>query len=63
MVEQQGDGFTIFACGKKAEIDALPASMGAKWNPAFGAGCCMPLFNTNRQSILRNKLTNGTSID
>lgn len=62
-VEHQGDGFTTFACGKKAEIDALPASRGAQWNPAFGAGCCMPLFNDNRQRILRNKLTNGTSTD
>jgi hypothetical protein len=41
----------IYTCGKKAEIEALPASYGAAHNPAFGAGCCMPLFNTNRQAI------------
>jgi hypothetical protein len=41
----------IYTCGKKAEIEALPASHGAALNPAFGAGCCMTLFNSNRRAI------------
>jgi hypothetical protein len=47
--------FTIYACGKKAEIEALPASYGASINPAFGAGCCMPLFNANRATIRKHR--------
>lgn len=43
--------YTIYSCGKKAEIEALPASAGAHLNPAFGHGCCMPLFNENRRAI------------
>jgi hypothetical protein len=54
-ISEQGDGFTIYACGKKTEIEALPEETGAKWNPAFGAGCCMPLFNENRDAILRHE--------
>src|SRR4051812_5785691 len=43
----------IYSCGKKAEIDALPAEYMAAFNPAFGAGCCMSLFNSNRRAILK----------
>jgi hypothetical protein len=52
-VTEQSPAFTIYACGKKAEIDALPDHYGAKTNPAFEAGCCMPLFNANREAILK----------
>lgn len=45
--------FVRYSCGIKAEIDALPPSAGAIWNPAFGSGCCAPLFNENREAILR----------
>lgn len=41
----------IYTCGKKAEIEALPESYGAHINPAFGQGCCMTLFNSNRRAI------------
>jgi hypothetical protein len=46
------DGTT--RCGKYEEILNLPQE---QWyhNPAFGAGCCMPLFNDARQKILNKK--------
>ena len=45
------DGRTkVHRCGKYDEIKDLP---GADITPAFGAGCCQPLFNENRQSIIR----------
>ena len=49
---EAGDGFTVYACGIKDQIDALPPQYGAHLNPAFGAGCCMPLFNRNREAII-----------
>ena len=52
---ERGTGFTIYACGKKAEIEALPEYMRADINPAFGAGCCMPMFNANRKAILAHR--------
>jgi hypothetical protein len=48
---EQGSNYTIYSCGKKAEIEAMPAEYRADFSPAFGAGCCMPLFNTNRAAI------------
>lgn len=39
----------VYRCGKYEEIRTQP---GAEWNPAFGAGCCMALFNTHRQRII-----------
>lgn len=38
-----------YRCGKYAEIIGRP---GAELSPAFGAGCCSPLFNTRRDAIL-----------
>lgn len=49
-VESQHGEVTIYRCGKYAEIVGQP---GAQWSPAFGAGCCMPLFNAARQRIVR----------
>jgi len=40
---------TIYRCGRYEEIKNLP---GANVAPAFGAGCCQPLFNSNRAAIL-----------
>lgn len=48
--EKHGD-IEIYRCGKFAEISTHSQS---KVNPAFGAGCCMPLFNTARQTIIRS---------
>lgn len=50
---ESGNGYTIYACGIKDKIEALPPEAGAKWNPAFGTECCMPLFNENRQAIIQ----------
>jgi hypothetical protein len=46
------DGFEIerYRCSRYEEIRTLP---GAELNPAFGAGCCSPLFNTARSRIVR----------
>lgn len=46
------DGTT--ACRRYDEILALPREQWAL-SPAFGAGCCMPLFNEARERILRRK--------
>lgn len=43
--------YTIYTCGQKNAIESLPPRYGAEFNPAFGAGCCMPLFNENRDTI------------
>lgn len=56
-VEERGEGWTRYRCGIKDRIDALPESAGAKYNPAFGAGCCMPMFNDNRAALIRHRLT------
>jgi hypothetical protein len=50
---ENNDGTT--ACRRYDEILALPESQWAM-SPAFGGGCCMPLFNTAREIILRRKL-------
>jgi hypothetical protein len=41
-----------FICGKFEEIDGKP---GSEIDPAFGAGCCMPLFNEDRQRIIASR--------
>jgi hypothetical protein len=38
-----------YRCGKYDEIKEQP---GADFSPAFGAGCCQPLFNERRDEIL-----------
>lgn len=55
-ISEQGEDFTLYGCAKKAEIEALPPEAGAMWNPAFGGGCCMPLFNDNRAAIIRDRV-------
>jgi hypothetical protein len=47
-VAQVVDGVEIHRCGKYAEIVGKPTS---EVSPAFGAGCCMSLFNTNRERV------------
>jgi len=61
-VKEHHDGFEIYQCGRYDYIQLLPEEAGAKWNPAFGAGCCMSLFNENRQRILRHLVTNGRGL-
>ena len=39
-----------YLCGIYDEIVGKP---GSEVNPAFGAGCCSPLFNTRRAAILK----------
>lgn len=40
---------TVYKCGKYEEIKNKP---GSNVSSAFGAGCCSPMFNTDRQVIL-----------
>jgi hypothetical protein len=46
------------SCGKYDEIIKHPSS---KFSPAFGAGCCMSMFNEKRDSI-RKKFHNNEEI-
>lgn len=43
-------GIHVHRCGIYDQIKDKP---GAAINPAFGAGCCSPLFNENRTAIIR----------
>lgn len=44
------NGAEIHACGIHDYIVQQP---GSEFMPAFGAGCCMPLFNHLRENIAR----------
>lgn len=44
------NGVTIYRCGRYEYIKQQP---GNEMMPAFGAGCCMTLFNTDRVAIVR----------
>lgn len=46
----EDDGTT--GCGIYSEIIKDPTS---KFSPAFGSGCCMPLFNEAREAIKKSK--------
>ncbi len=44
------NGVTIYRCGRYEYIKKQP---GSDMMPAFGAGCCMSLFNTDRNAIVK----------
>lgn len=48
-IEQKGK-HPRYVCGKYEEIIRQP---GWEFAPAFGAGCCSPLGNTDRAAILK----------
>jgi hypothetical protein len=50
-----GEGFEIYRCGRYDYIKQQP---GNEIMPAFGAGCCMSLFNSNRRNIIK-EINNG----
>jgi hypothetical protein len=43
-------GVPRYRCGRYEFISKQP---GSEWIPAFGAGCCSPLFNEDRDRIIR----------
>ena len=45
-----GQPTSIYRCARYEYIVQQP---GAEWMPAFGTGCCMSLFNDNRQRVIR----------
>jgi hypothetical protein len=47
---QDGQPTSIYRCGRYAFISQQP---GADFMPAFGAGCCMSVFNENRERVIR----------
>lgn len=49
VAETLPNGAEIHSCGIYDEIVQIA---GAKYNPAFGAGCCMTLFNDLRSAII-----------
>ncbi len=57
-VEIAVEGTELYRCGKYEEISKQP---GAEFSPAFGAGCCQPMFNDARNKIAR--LTIAGKID
>jgi hypothetical protein len=48
--ELKVNNITIYRCGRYEYIKQQP---GNEIMPAFGAGCCMSLFNTERQAIIK----------
>lgn len=48
--EQEDKNIQVYRCGNYAYIKKQP---GNEWAPAFGAGCCMSLFNENRKNIIQ----------
>ena len=48
----EGDGPGSYVCGIAEEIVKQP---GWEWSPAFGAGCCMPLFNEARERVKKER--------
>ena len=61
-VEFRHGDVEIHRCGKYEEIMALPPEAGARFNPAFGAGCCQPLFNEPRERIIRALMAKTISL-
>ena len=43
----------VYRCGN---YDYIVKQPGNEWIPAFGAGCCMNMFNTARNNIIGNIL-------
>lgn len=52
VVETLPNGAEVHAC---AIYDQIVGQPFADVNPAFGAGCCMPLFNTARDRIIAGR--------
>lgn len=52
----EGEGPGEYFCGIAEEIVKDPS-----WeiSPAFGAGCCMALFNDAREQVLRERRASG----
>jgi hypothetical protein len=52
LIPWEGDdlGVPRYRCGRYEYIVKQP---GAEWIPAFGAGCCAPLFNEDRSRIVK----------
>lgn len=46
--EQTETETTRYRCGRYEEIQGHPL---ANFSPAFGAGCCSPMFNQDRKQI------------
>ena len=53
-------GHPRYTCGKAEEIIKDPTSI---ISPAFNSGCCMPLFNEDRNQILYEINSEQTSLD
>jgi hypothetical protein len=55
-----GEGYEIYRCGR---YDFIKKQPGNEWVPAFGAGCCMSLFNSNRSAIIKAMKTDKKVIE
>ena len=52
----EGDAPGNYRCGI---AEWIVTQRGWEHNPAFGAGCCMPLFNEDRERVLRERSNRG----
>lgn len=50
---------TIYRCGRYDYIKQQP---GNEMMPAFGAGCCMSLFNKERNKIIKEVKNNNEKV-
>lgn len=58
IVEKVEQGCPRYTCLQYNYIRSLPTEAMADLSPAFGAGCCMTLYNEYRDAI-RDKVYNG----
>jgi len=51
LIRKEGDTLETYIC---SEFDRINKHPGSKYEPAFGAGCCVSL-NTQRHKIIRER--------
>lgn len=54
-----GNNFEIYRCGR---YEYIKQQKGNELVPAFGAGCCMSLFNDNRKNIIKELKNNNKDV-
>lgn len=60
LTKYKGEGYEFFECGRHDWIIQQP---GAENMPAFGAGCCMAMFNELRSANIRALMEKKVKIE